>query len=268
MKIFISVDMEGITGVTCWDDVDHSKPSYQRFRRVMTAEVNAAVEGALAAGATTVLVNDSHGGMRNVLIEELHPQAELISGSPKPLGMMCGVDSGVDLAFLIGYHAQAGTSQAILDHTWSSSKVYALYLNGQEVGETGLNAAMAGHFGVPIALLTGDQSATAEAKALLGDHLQTVTVKHALSRYAARSRPLEEAYAQIRAAAEAAVAGPHPEPLVLETPITVGLEFITSVQADLVCSVFPDAQRVSGRQVERTAEDMVAAFNLMVSMLA
>lgn len=267
MKIFISVDMEGITGVTCWDDVDHTKPSYQRFRRVMTAEVNAAVEGALAAGASAVLVNDSHGGMRNVLIEELHPKADLISGSPKPLGMMCGVDSDVDLAFLIGYHAKAGTSQAILDHTWSSSKLYTLYLNGQEVGETGLNAAIAGHFGVPIALLTGDQAVTAEAKALLGDNLQTVAVKHALSRYSARSRSLEDVYGHIRSAAEVAMSEPHPKPLVLEDPITVGIEFVTSVQADLVCSIFPETRRVSGRRVERTAEDMVGAFNLMVSML-
>jgi D-amino peptidase len=267
MRVFISVDMEGITGVTCWDDVDSGKPSYERFRKVMTAEVNAAAEGAVEAGAARVLVNDSHGDMRNVLIESLHPKAELISGDPKPLGMMCGVDSGVDLAFLIGYHARAGTPNAILDHTWSSSRVYSLALNGQVVGETGLNAALAGHFGVPVGLLSGDQAVTAEARSLLGDHLRVVTVKKSFSRQAAQSLPLEETEAHIRAAAKAAVAGPNPEPFVLSSPVTIAIEFVTSLNADGAASL-PGARRVSGRRVEYTADDIVMAFRAMTAMLA
>lgn len=267
MKVFISVDMEGITGVTCWDDVDLGKPSYQRFRKVMTAEVNAAVEGAVEAGATGALVNDSHGDMRNILIEDLHPKAELISGYPKPLGMMCGVDSGVDLAFLIGYHARAGTANAILDHTWSSSRVHALALNGQVVGETGLNAALAGQFGVPVGLLSGDWATTEEAKTLLGDHLRTVAVKKPVSREAAQSLPLEETQARIRAAAKAAVAGPNPDPLILSSPVTIAIEFMTSLQADGAATV-PGARRVSGRRVEWTGDDIMIAFRAMTAMLA
>jgi D-amino peptidase len=267
MRVFISVDMEGITGVTCWDDVDSSKPSYERFRKVMTAEVNAAVEGAADAGATGVLVNDSHGDMRNILIESLHPKAELISGYPKPLGMMCGVDSGVDLAFLIGYHARAGTTNAILDHTWSSSRVHSLVLNEQVVGETGLNAALAGHFGVPVGLLSGDQAVTEEAKALLGDHLRVVSVKKPLSRQAAQSLPLEETQAYIRAAAKAAVAGPNPEPFVLSSPVTLAIEFVTSLNADGAATL-PGARRLSGRRVEYTGDDVVMAFRAMEAMLA
>ena len=267
MRVFISVDMEGITGVTCWDDVDLNKASYERFRKVMTDEVNAAVEGAVEAGATGVVVNDSHGDMRNVLIESLHPKAELISGYPKPLGMMCGVDEGVDLAFLIGYHARAGTANAILDHTWSSSRVYALHLNGITVGETGLNAALAGHYGVPVGLLTGDAATTAEARVLLGDDLQTVAVKEAFSRQAAQSLPPEETQARIRAAARAAVAGPNPAPWVVSRPVTVAIEFITSLQADGAATM-PGAQRVSGRRVEWTGDDVVTAFRAMEAMLA
>ena len=266
MRVFISVDMEGITGVTCWDDVDSGEASYERFRKVMTDEVNAAVEGAVEAGATGVVVNDSHGGMRNVLIEHLHPQAELISGYPKPLGMMSGVDADVDLAFLIGYHARAGTANAILDHTWSSSRVYALHLNGQTVGETGLSVALAGHLGVPVGLLTGDEATTAEARALLGDSLQTVAVKKSVSRQAAQSLPLEEAQARIRAAARAAVAGPNPDPWVVSSPVTVAIEFMESLHAD-GAAIMPGVRRVSGRRVEWTGEDMVTAFRAMTAMI-
>jgi len=267
MKVLISVDMEGITGVTCWDDVDHTKPAYERFRRVMTAEVNAAVEGALMAKATAVLVNDSHGGMRNVLIEELHPRAELISGWPKPLGMMCGVDSGADLAFLVGYHAKAGTPHAILDHTWSASYVHACYLNGQELGEIGMSAALAGHFGVAVALVVGDQAATEEAQALLGENLQTVAVKQAFSRESARNLPLEFIQGRIRLAAKEAIEGVRPEPLALKAPVTVAIEFMTSLQAE-GAAMLPGAQRVSGRRVEWTGEDVVEAFRGMLAMLA
>lgn len=267
MKVFISADMEGITGVSCWDDVDSSKPSYERFRKVMTAEVNAAIEGALMGEAKSILVNDSHGGMRNILLEKLNPRAELISGDPKPLGMMCGVDSGVDLAFLVGYHARAGTPHAMLDHTWSSARVYAIYFNGQEMGEIGLSAALAGHFGVPVALVTGDSAATEEAKALLGADLRTVAVKHSYTRQAARSLSQETAHAIIRGAAKTAVGGPNPEPFVIEPPVTVTVEFINSLQAEAASNV-PGAQRVGGRRVEFTGGDIVETWKGMAAMLA
>jgi D-amino peptidase len=267
MKVFISADMEGITGVTCWEDVDQSTPSYERFRKVMTAEVNAAIEGALMGEAKSILVNDSHGGMRNILLEELHPRAELISGSPKPMGMMCGVDSGVDLAFLVGYHAKAGTPHAMLDHTWSGSRVYAIYFNGQEMGEIGLSAALAGHFGVPVGLVAGDKAATEEAKALLGPNLRTVAVKESFTRQAARNLAPETAHAIIRGAAKAAMGGPHPEPFVIEPPVTVAVEFINSLQAAAAATV-PGAQQVGGRRVEFTGADIVEAWRGMAAMLA
>jgi D-amino peptidase len=202
-----------------------------------------------------------------VLIEELHPRAELISGKPKPLGMMCGVDGGVDVAFLVGYHAKAGTPNAILDHTWSSADIHALYLNGQELGEIGLSAALAGHYGVPIALVVGDKAATEEAEALLGSNLKTVAVKESFGREAARNLSLEQAQARIRGIAKAAVGGPHPEPFVIEPPITVGVEFMTSLQAQNAARL-PGTTRVNGRRVEWTGEDMLAAFKGFVAMLA
>jgi D-amino peptidase len=267
VKVFISVDMEGISGVSCWDDVDPGKPSYARFRRVMTAEVNAAVDGALQAQAAAVLVNDSHGGMRNVLIEELNYRAELISGWPKPLGMMTGVDSGVDVAFLIGCHARAGTPHAIMDHTWSGSRVYRLTVNGQELGEVGLNAALAGHFGVPVALVAGDRAVTEEARALLGPNLVTCAVKEALSRESVRCLPPERAHGMLRAAALRALRESPPAPLVIESPVTISVDFVNSLQAEAAGSL-PGARRTGGRTVEWTGEDVIAAFHGMVAMLA
>ena len=119
MNVLISVDMEGISGVVTGDHTSSKHKEYGRFRKLMTAEANAAIEGALAGGATRVVVNDSHGGMTNILIEELNPAAELISGSPKPFGMMQGIGPDVDVVFFVGYHGASGTGAAVLEHTWS-----------------------------------------------------------------------------------------------------------------------------------------------------
>ena len=155
MNVLISVDMEGISGVVTGDHTSSKHKEYERFRKLMTAEANAAIKGALAGGATRVVVNDSHGGGANILIEELNPAAELISGSPKPFGMMQGIGPDVGVVFFVGYHGASGTGAAVLEHTWSGRVVEAR-LNGQMVGETGLNAALAGAYGAPVVLVTGD----------------------------------------------------------------------------------------------------------------
>jgi len=190
MRVYISVDMEGIAGVVHESQTDPTTPAfaaeYGRFRRLMTAEANAAVEGALAAGATRVLVNDSHWFMRNLLAEELHQAAELVSGDPKPRSMVQDIDGGFDAALFIGYHARAGTRNAILDHTYAD-RIHDVRLNGKPVGELGLNAALAGVHGVPVALVSGDSAVATEAKDLLGQGVGTVIVKEAVSRHAAKS---------------------------------------------------------------------------------
>src|SRR2546422_405805 len=150
MRVYISVDMEGIAGVVHESQTDPTTPAfaaeYGRFRRLMTAEANAAVEGALAAGATRVLVNDSHWFMRNLLAEELHQAAELVSGDPKPRSMVQDIDGGFDAALFIGYHARAGTRNAILDHTYAD-RIHDVRLNGKPAREVGLSAALAGAAG-------------------------------------------------------------------------------------------------------------------------
>jgi len=175
MKVYISCDMEGISGVVAGKQTEGNGEEYKRAQKLMTDELNAAIEGALAGGATEILVNDSHGHMRNILIEELNPKAQLISGSPKPLLMMQGIDASFDAAFFIGYHAQAGTAYSVLDHTYAGI-VYQVSLNGRPMGETGLNAALAGYFGVPVVLVSGDKLLVEEATALLGT-VEGVAVK-------------------------------------------------------------------------------------------
>src|SRR5918995_3643560 len=162
MRVYISVDMEGVAGVVHEDQTDPIDPrhagEYNRFRRLMTNEANAAIAGALQAGATRVLVNDSHWLMRNLLAEELHPGAELMSGGPKRLSMVEGIQEGFDMAMFIGYHARAGTLNATIDHTYTS-RVYEARINGEPVGELALNAAMAGVHGVAVGMGKGGMGA-------------------------------------------------------------------------------------------------------------
>jgi D-amino peptidase len=185
MKVFISADMEGISGVTNGEHVRRDGKEHERAQKLMTEEVNAAVEGAFEAGAKKVIVNDSHGTMRNIIPEELHKDVELITGSPKPMFMMEGLDSSFNAVFFVGYHGMRGFYPSILEHTYSSRVVYNLFMNDKLVGETGINAAIAGHYGVPVALVTGDKKLAEEAQTFL-KNVKTVVVKEAVGRTAAR----------------------------------------------------------------------------------
>ena len=262
MKLLIADDMEGISGVVSPEHVHLEHAEYQRFRRIMTQDVNAAIQGAAEGGADEFWVTDGHWNGTNILIEELDPRARLTAGTPSPLSMVEGVDSGVEAAFFVGYHARMGTPNAILDHTWSSTRVQNLWLNGRLAGEIGLNAALCGAFGVPVVLVTGDQSACAEAVEWV-EGVQTVQVKKALGRHAAECLPLAEAQRRIKQGAAQAVrnllAGVSPAPLKLSQPVTLVVEFIYSDMADRA-ALLPGAVRRDGRKVEMHAADMLAAY--------
>ena len=214
MKILISADMEGTCGVSSWVHVTPpeyagSDPSstaeYERTRKRMTREVNAAIEGALAGGATEVIVNDAHNGMRNLVPEELHEAAQFVAGSDKPLVMMQGVEEqDVRAAFYTGYHARAGTPDGPLAHTWSLS-INDVRVAGVSLGEYGVNAIVAGHYNVPIALVTGDNRAVEQTRELLGEQVEGAVVKHGYSVTSAVHVQPDEACRIIRAAAERAV---------------------------------------------------------------
>jgi D-amino peptidase len=267
MRVYISVDMEGIAGVAHEDQTDPIEPrhagEYNRFRRLMTNEANAAVLGALDAGAAAVLVNDSHWLMRNLLAEELHPAAELLSGGPKRLSMVEGIDGGFDAAMFIGYHARAGTRHATIDHTYTS-RVYEARLNGQPVGELGLNAAMAGLHGVPVVLVSGDQALAAEARALLGGDVETVVVKEAVGRFAARSLAPTVACERIRAGAVAALRRRH-QPYTLTPPLRLEVDFVLTQMADMA-ELIPGSTRSGGRTVVYTGDDYREVFRAWRAM--
>ena len=268
MKILIAADMEGISGLTAWEQVMPGKPDYDRFRRLMTEDVNAAVRGAFDAGAKEVLVTDGHNTGSNILIEELDSRASLNTGSPSPLAMVQGVDE-VDGVIYVGYHARAGSPDGILDHTWSSTTVANVWLNDILVGEYGLNAAVAGHFDVPILMVTGDQTACEQTVELLGD-LETVVVKHATGRCSAECLPPKVTQGMIQKAAAQAVSrlAKHkaPEPFVLDEPILVSVEFFNSVMADNAMRM-PEAER-DGTCVTVSVPDMVTAYSTFRALVS
>jgi len=264
MKLLIAVDMEGITGVSRWAHVDSTHAEYQRFRKLMTADVNAAIAGALAElpASSEVVVADGHGSGQNILIEDLDPRARLHSGNAAPFAMLQGIESGVDAVFFIGYHARMGSTPAVLDHTWSSSHVFNVWLNGRITGEIGLNASLCGHFGAPVLLLSGDQTASAEAQEWI-DGIETAVVKVATSRYSAEALPPAISHERIRSAAAAAVrkfqAGSGPKPLQPGSPVTVAVEFINSAMADGAL-LTPGAKRLDARKVQLESPDMAQAY--------
>jgi D-amino peptidase len=267
MRVYISVDMEGVAGVVHEDQTDPIQPrhagEYNRFRRLMTNETNAAVEGALEAGATRVLVNDSHWLMRNLLIEDMNPAAELLSGGPKRLSMVEGIDTGFELALFIGYHARAGTQHATIDHTYTS-RVYEARLNGEPVGELALNAAMAGVHGVPVALVSGDQALAAEARAILGSSVETIVVKEAVGRFAARSVTPAIACERIRAGAAAALKREH-RVFTVSSPVRLEVDFVQTEMADMA-ELVPGSVRTAGRTVSYTGDDYREVFRAWRAM--
>lgn len=266
MKVFISADMEGTAGVTDADQCREGRPDYLRFRRLMTEEVNAAILGALEGGAKDVVVNDSHATMRNLLIEELHPQAQLLSGRPKPYSMMQGIDASFDAVFFTGYHAAAGTQDAILDHSYSGAAVRQIKLGNLVVGEAGLNAALAGHFKVPVALVTGDATAVAQVKKLI-PHVEPVAVKQPIGRLAALSYQPVEARRRIKdGAAKALKRARELKPFTVPKPVTLEIDWVVSSMADL-CMLVPGMTRVSPRATAFKAKDVEQAFTITMAGL-
>jgi D-amino peptidase len=269
MKILIAADMEGITGVTTWDQVTPGHAEYARFRKLMTQDVNAAIRGACEAGADEVIVADGHWNGSNILIEELDARARLNTGSPSPFSMMQGIDESVDGVMFVGYHARNGSPNAILDHTWSSSTVANVWLNEILTGEYGLNGAVAGHFGVPIIMVSGDQTACAQVVEILGD-METAVVKQATGRYAAECLPPQVTQEMIFMSAARAVTrlgdGDTPDPFVLDVPVRVTVEFFKSDMADRASKI-PFTQR-DGTRVSLTTQEMASAYSGFRSMVS
>jgi D-amino peptidase len=268
VKVFISVDMEGIWGVVHSEQTMPGSRDYDLARKWMAQDVNAVIEGLLEAGAEEIVVNDSHGGMRNIIADELHPKASLISGTPKPLSMMQGIDNSFSACIFIGYHARAGTALAVLDHTISGSSVRAVRVNGLELPELGINGALAGYFNVPVIMLSGDEETCNQAKSILGSGLVTTAVKQGVGRYAARLLPAVEARKRLKEdAREALLKKDKISIFKLNPPFHFELEFLNSSQAEMP-SLVPQVQRVDARKVTFTTADYFEGFRLLRVLIA
>jgi D-amino peptidase len=266
-KVFISVDMEGIWGVVHGNQTSSDSSEYGAARKWMADDVNAVIAGLFEAGAAEVVVNDSHGSMRNIVADALDPRASLISGTPKPLSMMQGIDASFDACIFVGYHARAGSAPAVLDHTISGGVVRAIRVNGLEMPELGLNAAIAGYFNVPVIMLTGDTETCAQAKSILGEGIVTVAVKEAQGRYAAKNLPLDEARRRLREGArEALQKKGQAAALRLNAPFKFELEVNNSALAEPPSLIYL-VKRTGPRTVEFAADDYLQGFKLLRALI-
>ncbi len=265
-KIYIMVDMEGITGVVKAADVMAESPEYNRFRKLMTADVNAAIEGAFEGGATEILVNDAHSSMTNILIEEIDPRVKLISGRIKPMTMMSGLDTSFDGVIMIGVHAMAG-STGILAHTMYGVQISALFHNGKEIGEMAMNTAAATSFGVPVIMMSGDTSAEREAYETVSPDVKFAVVKEDISRFTATLLPPSVAQGRIKELAKKAVAELK-KAKVPEIPArtTYKIRFHSSAEA-MCAALIPDVKLVDSRTVSMTSTNAAKAHQLMLAAM-
>jgi D-amino peptidase len=266
MRVYISVDMEGIAGVVHAEQVRRGQADYDHARKLMTLEANAAALGALEAGAAEVLVNDAHGDMRNLLIDELDRRVEVLSGAHKPYSMVEGIlAGGYDLGMFVGYHAGAGTADAVLDHTYWGAIVSRVTVNGQVMNEASLNALVAGAAGTPVGLVTGDETTCRQCRELLGP-VETVAVKWAVGRLAARSLHPEVARERIRAAAATAVRERGRfTPYRLEAPYLLHIDMQTTAMAD-AAMIMPYTERHDARGVLFRADRIEVVFRALLAL--
>ena len=265
LKVLISADMEGIGGVSTWKvQADSKGREYEKFRRLMTQEVNAAIAGAVEAGAIDVLVTDSHGDGQNIDIELLDKRARLIRAWPRPLGMVQGIDSTFGAVVFVGYHAREGAAEAVLAHTHSGRVV--VKLNGVEVPEAGFEAAIAGDFSVSVVFLSGDQTIGQEARELFGP-IEIVAVKRAIGFYSAEMLPPEESQRLIREGVRRGVERrAEIKPYKISHPVKLEIRFNDVVTAELV-SYLPGVERPSGNTIAFTGRDMTEVSKFMEVVL-
>jgi D-amino peptidase len=255
LKVLISADMEGVGGVSTWSIQANSKGrEYEKFRELMTKEVNAAIEGAFEAGATEVVVGDSHGDAQNIDVEVLDKRVRLIRAWPRPLGMMQGIDASFGAVVFVGYHAAEGRPNAVLSHSFDGTM--EVELDGVTVPEAGFNAAIAGDFGVPVVFLSGDQTICADATKLLGP-IETAVVKEATGFYSATMIHPEEAQKRIREGVRRGVERrAEMKPYRIAHPVQLKIRFNSTVTAEVV-AMLPGVERPAGNVIVFRGRDMV-----------
>ena len=267
LKIYISADMEGVVGVVTSEQLGPSGFEYDRFREFMTAEVNACIDAARAAGAAEILVSDSHGNGQNLLIDKLPDDVMIIRSWPRPLSMMEGIDETFDGAIFLGYHASTTSTRGVRAHTMSSSNVTRLRLNGITMSEGGMNAAIAGQFGVPVIMVSGDDVAVAENQAIIGD-IEGAVVKWAKGFHSAQTLTPNAAYEVIRTTTKSAINRIDDfEPYVLDTPIELELSLKHYQPVELL-AYLPNVEKVNSHTIKFVGQDMTEISKFLKVVLS
>jgi D-amino peptidase len=262
LKIFISADMEGVVGAVTGEQLSPGGFEYERFRQFMTNEVNAAIDAARAAGATEFVVADAHGNGQNLLIEQLPDDVTVVRSWPRELSMMGGIDDTFDGVIFLGYHSSTGNTRGVRAHTMSSANITSVRLNGIEMTEGSMNAAMAGHFGVPVIMVSGDDVAVAENQVLIGN-IEGAVVKWAKGFHSAETLTPEAAYEVIRTRTASAISRIDQfRPYVLEAPIELELS-LKHYRPVEVLGYLPNVERVNSHTIRYVGQDMIEISNFL-----
>jgi D-amino peptidase len=262
LKVYISADMEGVAGVVTGDQLGPPGFEYERFRGFMTNEVLAAIDGARAAGATEILVSDSHGNGENLLIERFPKDVQIVRAWPRPLAMMEGIDASFDAVLFVGYHASTTYREGVRAHTMSSANLADVRLNGVSVPEAGLNAAIAGHFRVPVVMVSGDDAAVKEAQALLGP-IEGAVVKWNAGFHSARTLTPEASCDRIREAAKTGLGRRSAlKTYVVAPPVTLDVRF-KSYRPSEVLAYLPIVERTDAHSIRFRGKDMVETIRFL-----
>ncbi len=267
MKLFLSTDFEGTSGIVAWEQIIEGQIEYEQGRRLLTNEVNAVITGALEAGASEFVVNDSHSFMRNLHPQDLAGQATLITGKHKPLYMMQGLDGSFDGVCFVSYHGSIGSEHAVLSHTYNPGAIWEVRINGEVVGESGINALVAAHYGVPIIFVSGDETTLREAR-LVAPDAEKVVVKQSIGRFAASHIHPTVACELLRAGAFRAVQNigtmHSPE---FKLPVSLEVTFLVADMADMAQWI-RGVERVNSRTVKLVGENLLDLYRMFVTVVS
>ncbi len=266
MKLFLSTDFEGVSGIVAWEQIIEGNSEYEQGRRLLTNEVNAVISGALEGGAKEFVINDSHHYMRNLHPQELLGKAMLITGKHKPMYMMEGLDSSFDGVCFVGYHGSIGAEHAVLSHTYNPGAIWEVRINGDVVGESAINALVATHYNVPIIFISGDEVTVQEAQNI-APNAEKVVVKQSLGRFAAAHIHPTVACGMLQRGASHAVRNvKEMHPPVFARPVSLEVTFLVADMAEMALWI-RGVERVGPRTVTISSEDLLELYRMFVTVV-
>ncbi len=266
MKLFLSTDFEGVSGIVAWEQIIEGNSEYEQGRLLLTNEVNAVILGALEGGAKEFVINDSHHYMRNLRPQELHGKAMLITGKHKQMYMMEGLDSSFDGICFVGYHGSIGAERAVLSHTYNPGAIWEVRINGEVAGESAINALVAAHFNVPIVLISGDEVTIQEAQHI-APKAEKVVVKQSIGRFAAAHIHPTVACEMLQIGASRAVHNlKEMLPPEFTRPVSLEVTFLVADMAEMALWV-RGVERVGSRTISISSEDFLELYRMFVTVV-